>query len=266
MTRSLFPKTLNLVLILPLLTDLACTDVGSQDPASQSTISRLAAVSENGKAVSSFLYNPDGSLKQASYMLPTSEGRGEDELRFNYTYTAGRISGCTSMFKSATTDYQYHYNSKNQLESVSGSNNLDVHYKYNGNGKLSEEEVERTSSFYQRVVYTYSWNANNVSKISEETYNSSYLQRRAEYLYSYGKEKNPEPAIPGRTLQNFLGFPGYWYSENNVVKVQYHNHSGDESSTTILSYTYNANKYPLKATVQSNRDDWSGKVYTFQYK
>jgi hypothetical protein len=266
MRSSSFPKSVNVVFILPFLTSFTCSDVGSQEPGPEAAINRLVSISENGNRVSMFLYNPDGSLKDATYILPGNNNQTQDELRFTYTYVAGRIIECSSLFKGMTTDYQYHYNSKNQLESVSGSNNLDVHYKYNAKGKISEEEVERTSSFYQRTLYTYTWNANNVSKIAEETYNSSYLQRRAEYVYSYGKARNPEPATPGRTLQNFLGLPGFRYSANNVVKVEFHNLSGEESYAATLNYSYNAKKYPVKASVKSDRDDWNGKTYTFEYK
>jgi hypothetical protein len=259
-------QTKLLIASLFLLSAFSCLEHSEQNNQRKMKLSQLFL---KNKLVAQYRYDPSGRIIESAYISYYPDTAKGDRTSFTYEYDAqGKISKAISGDEDSKTEYNYYYNNRNQLESMKGRTGLEIYYQYDAGGRMKEEDVHITNSFTTlRLVYRYTWDAKNyVIGIYAEKQTNYILQSRAEYKLTYGTLPNPQPAIPGRSLQNFLNMPGFWYSTNNVTKVDYHNMTHEVNEVTTIKYDKNAANYPVRAAITSANSDFNGKVYSFQYE
>lgn len=231
---------------------------------------RLVRVNENERVVARYRYDSRGRVAESIYINYPSGRPDGVPVTFTYAYADdGKITESTSTVESVRTKYTYRYNPKGQVQSVIASSGLEVFYEYDQSGRLKQEDSRMVTSASLRDVYTYTWDPQrNVIKIYSEKQRNYVLQSRLQYEFSYGNSSNCQPAIPGRTLHNFLRMPGFWYSANAVTQVRRKHLTNDETDVTTVAYTRTGagQRCAAGATLTSTDSSLNGKQFTFEYE
>lgn len=259
---NLIKQTLFAALI-SLLAFSSCKKEKSEQPASSPKTLQVAEFND-GADVTRFSYNADGTLK--TILLSSDPVSTDDNVTYTVKYLANK-----------------------KIDELTGSNGAKIKLSYNNAGSLAKSEAFIGTEKISQTEHTYTGTLLSATTISvfdnntpvpffksEFTFSSGNITRANILMYSPLTNKL-EPA--GHVLNQFdtkvnpLASLGdvmliFWQAatKNNIVKQQYFDKLGNAEEVIETTYTYNAQGYPVSATMRETAPGQQPSTATITYK
>lgn len=259
---NLIKQTLFASLIL-LLAFSSCNKPVNDVPASPVKPLQLTEFSD-GADVTSFTYNTDGSLK--TIVLSNDPVTFDDNVTYTVKYLANK-----------------------KIDELNGSNGAKIKISYT-NGLLSKAEVFIGSIKISQTDYAYTGtvlkssaislidnntavpffkgeftfnNAGNITRTNAFVYNplTDRLEASGYVNKQYDNKINPFVALGDVVLVLWQVAP-----KNNVTKMDYFDATGKAEEVVETTYSYNAQGYPVSATMKETQPGQQPTTSTITYK
>jgi hypothetical protein len=218
----------------------------------------------DGTDTTRFTYNPDSSVKTIT--LNNDPISLDDNVTYNITYSANKT-----------------------ISELIGSNGTNIKATYD-NGKIAKAEMFNGTIKYAETEYTYTAgiiesstislvdngakqpyfksvftvnNAGNISRTDVSMYNpfTDQLELTGFVLQQFDSKKNPFTLLGDVMLV-------FWQaaSKNNTTKQDYFDAAGKAEEVVETTYTYNAQGYPVRATMKETQPGQQPTTAIITYK
>lgn len=248
---------------ISLLAFSSCKKEKSDEPATPSKPLLLKEFSD-GTDITRLTYNADSSVKTIT--LNNDPISLDDNVTYNVTYSANKT-----------------------ISELNGSNGTNIKATYN-NGKITKAEMFNGTVKFAETEYTYNGsvlqsstisivdngskqpyfksvfifnNAGNITRSDVSLYNpfTDQLEPSGYVLQQFDSKKNPFSSLGDVILV-------FWQaaSKNNTIKQEYFDAAGKAEEVVETTYTYNAQGYPVKATMKETQPGQQPTTATINYK
>lgn len=218
----------------------------------------------DGIDITRLTYNVDSSVKTIT--LNNDPVSLDDNVTYNVTYSANKT-----------------------ISELNGSNGTNIKASYT-NGKLNKAEMFNGTVKYAETVYTYTGGVlqsstiylvdnndkqpyfksefiingdGNITRSNVSLYNplTDKLEATGYVLQQFDSKKNPFVSLGDVMLI-------FWQaaSKNNITKQEYFDATGKPEEVVETTYTYNAQGYPVKATMKETQPGQQPTTATIIYK
>jgi hypothetical protein len=259
---NLIKQTLFAVFI-SLVAFSSCKKEKSDEPATPSKPLQLTEFSD-GADVTRFAYNADGSLKTVVL--------SNDPVTFDNNVT-----------------YTVKYLTNKKIDELNASNGAKIKMSYT-NGFLSKAEVFAGTDKISQTDYAYTGTVLKSSTISLVDNNTPLPFFKGEFVFNNAGNITKTNAFIYNPLTNKLEASGYvnkqydnkinpfialgdvvlvfWQvaPKNNVTKMEYFDAKGKAEEVVETAYTYNAQGFPVKATMKETQPGQQPTTATVTYK
>jgi len=259
-------KSIKTTIFLALISSLAlssCKKEKSEEPSSSLKPLLLTEFSD-GTDVTRLTYNPDSSVRTIT--LNNDPISLDDNVTYTVTYSQNKT-----------------------ISELNGSNGTNIKATYT-NGKIEKAEMFNGTIKYAETEYTYAGGvinsstislvdngsktpyfktvltfnaAGNISRSDVSMFNplTNQLEPTGYVLQQFDTNKNPFTSL-GDVLLIF------WQdaSKNNTIKQSYFDAAGKPQEVVETTYTYNAQGYPVRATMKETEPGQQPTTATITYK
>jgi len=245
------------LLLAPLAVLASCKKDHSPAPSTNPANYELVAYADhyNGTVIDSIglTYLPNHLLN--SYTVVVNGGGAIDTSTYQVVYFNNEVTRINIVSLTYASYYNYHYNSKNQLDSINWYNVSNAPtpvqswvFNYNAAGQVTDEFVYAPPSLHGHNSYVYDASGN-ISQEFDSSYSPSVSVDTLQYS-NFDNKTNPLTAIPGfpkcpaplpASGLQFFSSPNNYGTFARSIEIapgQY------QTNTTNFTYQYNAAGLP----------------------
>jgi hypothetical protein len=216
-----------------------------------------------------FAYTTSGELHK---VITTEEGSGNDVVTYTFIYTP--TSKVSEISSTAGDKHKFVYE----------GNRLKLTENYVGANKVSENHFEYSDNRVSAIIVLTPSPGNNGANLYKLTFKTTYtyagsgvLKKVTSYavnpntnaqtkvnekeINQYDNNKNPLGILSPLTMARIFEFAG----EHNITRETLYDGMGDVEETTLNSYVYDNDKYPVTSTSTITPATGSPTTNNFKY-
>jgi hypothetical protein len=244
-------------------------DIPGTKPSPNPVAKKLWKIKTNDNDSTLFAYTTTGELHK---VIKTEEGSGDDVVTYTFIYTPTSIVSEIATSMGEKHKFVYEGNRLKLIENYVGPNKASEYFFEYSDNRLSTTFVRTPSRannggplYNPTFKITYSYDASGeLKKVASYAINpntNAQTKVNEKEINQYDNNKNPLGILSPLTLARAFEFAG----EHNITRQTLYNRLGQIEETTMNSYVYDDDKYPVTSTSTLTPNIGSPTTTNFKY-